>query len=183
MTMVTKFETFLNKQNLSKNTISAYLWTVNYYLKHYGEIRKKNLLAYKGYLVDNYKPQTVNLRLLGLNKYLEFIKMDKFKLKLVKMQQRNFLENVISQADYLFLKARLKADGYSDWYLPTADELNLVYMNLRKIGKISGNSIHWSSSMYPDGDVKTQRFSDGYQSYTENKNTALSVRAIRVFNY
>lgn len=114
--MVTKFETFLNKQNLSKNTVSAYLWTVNYYLKHYGEIRKKNLLAYKGYLVDNYKPQTVNLRLLGLNKYLEFIKMDKFKLKLVKMQQRNFLENVISQADYLFLKARLKADGYSDWY-------------------------------------------------------------------
>ena len=90
--MVTKFETFLTKQNLSKNTVSAYLWTVNYYLNHYGEIKKKNLLAYKGYLVDNYKPQTVNLRLLGLNKYLEFIKMDKYKLKLVKMQQKNFLE-------------------------------------------------------------------------------------------
>lgn len=114
--MVTKFETFLTKQNLSKNTVSAYLWTVNYYLNHYGEIKKKNLLAYKGYLVDNYKPQTVNLRLLGLNKYLEFIKMDKYKLKLVKMQQKNFLENVISQADYLFLKTKLKKDGYLDWY-------------------------------------------------------------------
>ena len=85
--MVTKFEAFLNKQNLSKNTVSAYLWTVNYYLNHYGEIKKKNLLAYKGYLVDNYKPQTVNLRLLGLNKYLEFIKMDKYKLKMVQGRQ------------------------------------------------------------------------------------------------
>ena len=114
--MVTNFEIFLNKQNLSKNTVTAYVWTVNYYLKHYGEIKKKSLLAYKGYLVDNYKPQTVNLRLLGLNKYLEFIKMDKYKLKLVKMQQKNFLENVISHADYLFLKSQLKKDGYLDWY-------------------------------------------------------------------
>ena len=26
------------------------------------------------------------------------------------------LENVISQADYLFLKSSLKKDGYMDWY-------------------------------------------------------------------
>ena len=115
-TMVTKFENFLSKQNLSKNTVSSYLWTVNYYLNNYGEIKKKNLLAYKGYLVENYKAQTVNLRLLGLNKFLEFIKMDKLKVKLVKIQQKNFLENVISNADYLFLKSRLKKDGYLDWY-------------------------------------------------------------------
>ena len=114
--MVTKFENFLSKQNLSKNTVSSYLWTVNYYLNNYGEIKKKNLLAYKGYLVENYKAQTVNLRLLGLNKFLEFIKMDKLKVKLVKIQQKNFLENVISNADYLFLKSRLKKEGYLDWY-------------------------------------------------------------------
>lgn len=114
--MVTEFKSFLDKQNLSKNTISSYLWTVNYYLKHYGEIKKKNLLAYKGYLVENYKPQTVNLRLLGLNKYLEFVKQDRYKLKLIKVQQKNFLENVISQADYLYLKSCLKKGNYVDWY-------------------------------------------------------------------
>ena len=32
------------------------------------------------------------------------------------MQQKNFLENVISDADYKFLKTRLKADGYDEWY-------------------------------------------------------------------
>ena len=73
-------------------------------------------MAYKGYLVENFKPQTVNLRLQGINKYLEFTKQEKLKVKFVKVQQKNFLENVISDADYKFLKAQLKVDGYEEWY-------------------------------------------------------------------
>ena len=114
--MVTKFKRFLDKQNLSANTVTSYMWTVRYFLSHYGEVTSKNLLAYKGYLVETFKPQTVNLRLQGLNKYLEFLKLDKLKMKFVKVQQKNFLENVISNADYKFLKTKLKADGYEDWY-------------------------------------------------------------------
>ena len=114
--MLTKFKRFLDKQNLSTNTVTSYLWTVRYFLSNYGEVTKKNLLSYKGYLVEKFKPQTVNLRLQGMNKYLEFLKLDKFKMKFVKVQQKNFLENVISNADYKFLKTKLKADGYYDWY-------------------------------------------------------------------
>ena len=58
--MVTKFKNHLAKTNLAKNTITSYVWTVEYFLNHYGEVNKKNLLAYKGYLVENFKPQTVN---------------------------------------------------------------------------------------------------------------------------
>lgn len=114
--MVTKFKNYLSKTNLAKNTVTSYVWTVKYFLNHYGEVNKKNLLAYKGYLVENFKPQTVNLRLQGINKYLEFTKQDKLKVKFVKVQQKNFLENVISDADYKFLKRKLKADGYDEWY-------------------------------------------------------------------
>ena len=114
--MVTTFQKHLAKTNLAKNTIASYVWTVNYFLNHYKEVNKKNLLAYKGYLVENFKPQTVNLRLQGINKYLEFTKQDKLKVKFVKVQQKNFLENVISDSDYKFLKTRLKADGYDEWY-------------------------------------------------------------------
>ena len=114
--MVTKFKDNLAKSNLAKNTVTSYVWTVQYFLSHYGEVNKKNLLAYKGYLVENFKPQTVNLRLQGINKYLEFTKLEKLKVKFVKVQQKNFLENVISDADYKFLKTRLKADGYDEWY-------------------------------------------------------------------
>jgi hypothetical protein len=40
-----------------------------------------------------------------------------------------------------------KCGGYSDWRLPTKDELNLVYQNLRRnnLGNM-GDSWHWSSS-------------------------------------
>lgn len=107
---------FLAKTNLAKNTVTSYLWTVEYYSLHYGTINKKNLLAYKGFLIEHYKPQTVNLRLQGINKYLEFTKQEKLKVRFVKVQQKNFLENVISNADYVFLKSKLKADGFEQWY-------------------------------------------------------------------
>lgn len=114
--MVTKFETFLRRLDLAKNIVSSYVWTVNYFERTYKEFNKKNLLAYKGYLVENFKPQTVNLRLQAINKYLEFIKQDKLKLRFIKVQQKNFLENVISNADYKFLKSSLLNDGCKDWY-------------------------------------------------------------------
>jgi len=48
--MVTKFKKQLAKSNLAKNTVTSYVWTVQYFLNHYGEVNKKNLLAYKGEL-------------------------------------------------------------------------------------------------------------------------------------
>ncbi len=38
-------------------------------------------------------------------------------MKFVKVQQKNFLENVINNEDYKFLKTRLKNDGYEDGIL------------------------------------------------------------------
>lgn len=110
------FETHLRKGSLSENTIASYLWTVAYYLSHYKGINLENLLAYKGFLMERYKPKTVNLRIQAVNKYLEFLGDDKLKLKFIKMQQKSFLENVISSADYTFLKKSLKKDGNIEWY-------------------------------------------------------------------
>ena len=110
------FEEHLRKSNLSENTITSYLWTVEYYHAHYDTISKENLLAYKGYLMEFYKPKTVNLRIQAINKYLVYLGKDKLQLKAVKVQQKNFLENVISNADYNFLKKQLKKDGNMEWY-------------------------------------------------------------------
>ena len=114
--MLNDFEKHLRRENLSENTISAYLLTVRMYNQLSGEITKQNLLAFKGYLMETYKPKTVNLRIQAINKYLEFLKKDKLRLSAVKIQQKNFLENVISDADYKFLKNRLKKDGNMEWY-------------------------------------------------------------------
>ena len=45
------FEEYLKKNNLSGNTLDAYLWTVDFYHSHYDGVTKENLLAYKGYLM------------------------------------------------------------------------------------------------------------------------------------
>lgn len=110
------FKNYLLKENLSEKTITSYLWTVNYFNSTYLEVNKSNLLAYKGYLMENFKPKTVNLRLQAINKYLEFIKKNRLKLKFIKVQQKNFLENVISNADYEYLKNQLKKDNNMEWY-------------------------------------------------------------------
>lgn len=98
------FEEYLRKTNLSKDTKISYLWTVKYFTEHYDSFSKENLLAYKGYLLEYFKPKTVNLRIQGINKYLCFIGKEKLQLRHVKVQQKNFLENVIGNADYQFLK-------------------------------------------------------------------------------
>lgn len=74
-----------------------------------------------------------------------------------------------------------RGGGYSDWYLPTKEELNYIYQNLRKTGKIGGDTWYWSSSSNLNNTAWYQRFSDGYQG-SYSKNTAYSVRAIRAFN-
>ena len=106
----------LRQGNMAENTISAYRYAVNDFNGRYKELTKKNLLLYKTYLIENFKPKTVNLRIQALNKYLEFLGKGKFRLKSVKIQQRSYLENVISNADYVFLKNKLKTDGLMEWY-------------------------------------------------------------------
>lgn len=110
------FKSYLIHQNLSKNTIESYITAVNMYSDDFSEITKQNLLAFKATLVDKYKGKTVNLRIQGINKYLDFLGKDKLKLKFIKVQQKTYLENVISDADYVFLKNRLLRDKNYEWY-------------------------------------------------------------------
>lgn len=114
--MVEEFATYLTEGNMAKNTIAAYKYAVNDYLSRYKVINKSNLLLYKTHLIETFKPKTVNLRIQAINKYLEFQKKPRLHLKSVKVQQRSFLENVISNADYEFLKKKLKAEDNQTWY-------------------------------------------------------------------
>lgn len=111
-----EFQDFLLHQNLSRNTIEAYKTAVIQFMNEFGQITKKNMLAFKSVLVDKYSGKTVNLRIQGINKYLEFLEKDKLKLKYIKIQQQLFLENVISDADYEFFKNRLWKDRNFEWY-------------------------------------------------------------------
>ena len=61
-------------------------------------------------------PASVSYTHLAMNKYLVFVGKAKLRLKSVKVQQRSYLENVISNADYIFLKNKLKGEDNLEWY-------------------------------------------------------------------
>lgn len=114
--MEKKFELYLTEQNLSKNTITSYLCAVRQFEARYNKLNRQNLKDYKVYLIETYKPQTINLRIRAMNCYLESIGKEGWKLSTVKVQQKPFLENVISEADYLYFKNCLKRDHEMYWY-------------------------------------------------------------------
>ncbi len=111
-----EFINSLERRNLAPNTIKSYVYSVEDYFAKHKEISKKELLSYKGEIVGKYKPKTVNLRIQGLNSYLDYIKKPSLKLSYIKVQQKSYLENVISNADYQFFKSQLKKKGYTEWY-------------------------------------------------------------------
>ncbi len=114
--MEQSFEKYLANKNLSPNTQASYLYAQQHFFNLYPKLTRKNLNQYKLYLIEHYRPQTVNLRLRGINCYLEYCGKDQWKLTSVKTQQKPFLENVISEADYNYLKNRLKQEGNWNWY-------------------------------------------------------------------
>ena len=114
--MIEKFKSFLLQLNMAENTITAYIYAVKDFNSQYQELTKENLLLYKMSLIETFKPKTVNLRIQALNKYLNFVHKPQLHLKSVKVQQRTYLENVISNADYTFLKNKLKKEDNLEWY-------------------------------------------------------------------
>jgi integrase len=114
--MVEDFEKYLRGTNLAENTIVSYLFAVNQYNEQWNTVSKKNLRDFKVFLIEKYKPKTVNLRLRAINCYLESIGKSNLKVPFVKVQQKAFLENVISEADYEYFKNCLKQDNNLFWY-------------------------------------------------------------------
>lgn len=115
--LLQNYEKYLIKQEMSDNTIKAYLWTASYFLKTYPAITKSNLLKYKEYLKQTYKPQTVNTRIYAINNFLIYLNKRNLLLKTVKIQQRTFLDNVISNAEYRRFTKNLANDGHVKYYM------------------------------------------------------------------
>lgn len=80
-----------------------------------------------------------------------------------------------------------KGGGYSDWYLPTRYELNLIYQFFLDTGRSAGGDFYWSSERAPD---KGNAYYGWGQSFITGKqidrfmgdNMYSYVRAIRSFS-
>jgi hypothetical protein len=72
--------------------------------------------------------------------------------------------------------------GYNDWFLPSRDELNLLYHVLAENGKGNFTGLsYWSSTQSSASTAWFQRFEDGRIYDNGQKTLRLSVRPIRMF--
>lgn len=75
----------------------------------------------------------------------------------------------------------LTIEGYSDWFLPSKDELGQMYSRLKDAGIGNfANNYYWSSTEVDEFNTWTQFFNDGYQYYYFKGNTYY-VRPVRAF--
>ena len=85
-------------------------------------------------------------------------------------REPNFAAKVA--ADYTY-------NGYSDWFLPSKDELDLLYQQRNVVGGFTSNS-YWSSTENDIYGAWNKNFNNGAQ-YGYLKNPMLPVRAVRNF--
>jgi len=88
------------------------------------------------------------------------------------------------------LCASLNYGGFDDWFLPSLDELDLMYKNLKLKGLGGFNTgdgktwahYYWSSSQLNNYYRRAQivNFKDG-NNWVEEKPATISVRAVRAF--
>ena len=70
--------------------------------------------------------------------------------------------------------------GFSDWFLPSFDELMLIYINLNNIVSFSYDS-YWTSTQESNGWSKSIGFDNNGSNGHSTKDAILKVRAVRSF--
>lgn len=119
------FRQFLRKKGLSENTVTSYLGAVRQFCLIASDTSPESLNDYRQYLISAYRPATINARIYGINKYLQYLalqdgsrpgRIQAFQIPTVKHQQPSYLNNVISNEDYEKLKNALRREGKWFWY-------------------------------------------------------------------
>lgn len=111
-----EFEEVLLDEERSSNTIDAYTRSVRIFFERYEKVSKQNMLAFKKWQMEKWKPKTANNRIAAMNKYCEFIGKPECKVRGVKIHQNSVVENVISIEEYNKLLQELQEDGNEKGY-------------------------------------------------------------------
>lgn len=105
-----EFRLYLLSDEKSKNTIESYMRSIKIFLDKYGEINKSNMLEFKKWQLDQWKPKTAHNRIVALNQYCKFIGHPEYCVKNIKIHGSSNVENVITMEEYKKLLNGLRDD-------------------------------------------------------------------------
>lgn len=71
--LISDFGTYLETQGHAASTIRVYRCSARLFFTHYDSLSIEHLQAYRRRLLECYKPSTVNTRILGMNRFLDFM--------------------------------------------------------------------------------------------------------------
>lgn len=91
----------LRMDELSPATINKYKTDINQWIVEMPDmIKKEHILNYKSIMENDYKPSTVNSKLIAINRYLKWLGYNQMTVKTKKIQQQQQLDNVINRSCY-----------------------------------------------------------------------------------
>lgn len=100
----------------AENTIDGYVRSVEIFYQRYNEVSKKNMLDFKRWQLEKWKPKTAHNRIVALNQYCIFLGHPEFCVKGIKIHNSAAVENVITEEEYNRLLTGLKNDGNEKGY-------------------------------------------------------------------
>ncbi len=113
---VKEFKLYLIDLERSENTIDSYMRSVGIFFERYDEVNKENMLDFKKWQLEKWKPKTAHNRVVAMNQYCIFIKHPEYCVKGIKIHGSTSIENVITLEEYHRLLDSLQRDGDEKGY-------------------------------------------------------------------
>lgn len=110
------FELYLMEMERSENTIDNYTRFVSIFFERYDEVNKANMLDFKKWQLEKWKPKTAHNRVAAMNQFCIFAGHLEYCVKGIKIHGSTSVENVITLEEYYLLLEGLKKDGNEKGY-------------------------------------------------------------------
>ena len=113
---IEEFRKYLQDLERSENTENTYIWSVRIFFRRYQEISRENMLDFKRWQLEQWKPKTAHNRVVAMNQFCMFLGHAEYCVKGIRIHKNASVENVISVAEYRRLLSGLKEDGNERGY-------------------------------------------------------------------
>ncbi len=111
-----EFRKYLIDMERSQNTVDSYIRSAEIFFSRYDDVNKKNMMEFKGWQLEKWKPKTAAIRCISMNVYCDFIGHPEYKVKSIKVHNTTTVENVITLEEYKYFLDCLKRDGVDKLY-------------------------------------------------------------------